>query len=282
MQMKITPQFCSAATWVGIILASAFSTSTSAQTPAAGTADSIEFINLRNGQYYRTDVAAEIALFDQHTAVSGWARTGQTYKVWRTQADAPAGAIPLVKLSSYNFATPANPQLCSMNKIGRADGASGCAPLASVSYVLPPDTSGNCASGTQPVYQAAVNNNSRFSEKLAVYQDMFDRGWKTGGVNFCVPGVSTAQDADIYRLLKQATFGPTEVLMQQVKQQGMTAWLDAQLNMAAESSMPPLPYYPGTAPTDCTSDGVAGSIRQLCARHNYTYFQLQLRFSRTR
>ena len=278
MLTKKTSQCRHTAVWVAMILTGAASISAIAQTSAPSTVDSIEFVNQRNGHYYRTDVAAEIAQFDQHVAVSGWARTGQSYKVWRTQAEAPAGAIPLVKLSSYSFATPANPQLCSMNKIGRLDGASGCAPQTSVSYVLPADASGNCASGTQPVYQAGVNNNSRFAEKLSVYQDMFDRGWKTAGVSFCVPGVSTVQDADIYRLLKQATFGPTETLMLQVKQQGINAWLDNQLNMAAESSMPPLPYYPGTAPTECTSDGVTGSVRQICSRDSYTYFQLQLRF----
>jgi uncharacterized protein (DUF1800 family) len=247
-----------------------------AQTTA--TVDSVEYMNTRTGQFYRTDLAAEIAAFDRHTAQSGWVRTGQSYKVWRTQGDAPAGAIAQVKLSSYDFTNPATPVLCSLNKIGQLNGGNKCVPQTSVSYVLPPDGSGNCAAGTQPVFKTSVNNNNRFANQLSVYQDMFDRGWNTAGINFCVPGVSTLADADAYRLLKQATFGPTEALANQVKQMGVAAWVDAQLNMPAVSAMPALPYYPGTAPTECTSDGVAGSVRQLCARDNYTYFQLQLRF----
>ncbi|MFM7460088.1 MAG: hypothetical protein ACKO15_04520, partial [Burkholderiales bacterium] len=72
--------------------------------PSSSTVDSIEYFNSRSGQYYRTDVPAEIASIDQSGSASGWARTGQSFKVWRTQADAPAGAIPLVKLTSLSFA----------------------------------------------------------------------------------------------------------------------------------------------------------------------------------
>ncbi len=253
------------------------------QAQTAGTVDSIEFYNSRTGQYYRTDVANEITAIDQNTGASGWARTGQSYKLWRTQADAPAGAVPVVKLTSLNFANPAAPQVCSLSKTGKLTQlgvvGSGCVPQTSVTYALLPDAGGSCATGTQPVYQASASNNTRMANQLSVYQDMFDRGWNPTGISLCVPGTSTAQDADIYRLLKQATFGANEALMNQVKQVGITSWVDSQLNMAAQSAMPALGFYPTQQATNCTNDNVTGSPAQICARDNYTLFQVQLRFT---
>ena len=252
-----------------------------AQSPS--TVDSVEYFNSRSGQYYRTDVAAEVASIDQSGSASGWARTGQSFKVWRTQADAPSGAIPLVKITSLNFATPSAPQVCSLSKTSKLTPLSGtaanCPVQTSVTYVLPADAAGNCASGTQPVFQSSSANGTRLATQLSVYQEMFDRGWQAQGGTICVPGVSLMGDADAYRLLKQATFGATEPAMNEVKQMGVAAWVDNQLNMPVLSTMPALEFYPGQAPTTCTNDGVASSAATLCARDNYTMFQLQLKFS---
>ncbi len=253
-----------------------------AHSQVGSTTDSVEFFNSKTGQYYRTDIATEIAAIDQNSVASGWARTGQSYKLWRTQADAPAGAIPVVKLTSLNFATPAAPQVCSLNKSGKLTalgGSNKCVPQTSVGYALLPDLVGNCVDGTQPVFHATSANNSRYANQLSVYQDMFDRGWNTMGVSLCVPGVSLAADADAYRLLKQASFGATEALMNEVKQVGVTAWVDNQLNMTAQSSMPAMAFYPTQAATNCTNNGVANSPETICARDNYSIFQLQLRFT---
>ncbi len=257
--------------------------SANVQAQVSNTVDSVEFFNSKTRQYYRTDIAAEISAIDQNAVASGWARTGQSYKLWRTQADAPAGAVPVVKLTSLNFATPASPQVCSLNKTGKltqlGGGTNSCVPQTSVGYALLPDNSGNCAVGTQPLFQATSPNNNRYANQLSVYQDMFDRGWQPLGVSLCVPGVSLAADADAYRVLKQATFGATEALMNEVKQVGVTAWVDNQLNMPAQSFMPPLTFYPTQAATNCTNNNVAGSVEQICARDNYSLFQLQLRFT---
>jgi uncharacterized protein (DUF1800 family) len=265
---------------LSLVLLSAGAT-VSAQTTS--TVDSVEYFNSRSGQYYRTDVPAEIASIDQSGSASGWARTGQSFKVWRTQADAPAGAIPLVKLTSLNFATPSAPQVCSLSKTSKLTPLSGtaanCPVQTSVTYVLPADASGNCANGTQPVFQSSSPTGTRLANQLPVYQEMFDRGWQAQGVSICVPGVSMVTDADAYRLLKQASFGATEAAMNEVKQMGVTAWVDNQLNMAVLSKMPALEFYPTQAPTTCTNDGVANSAASLCARDNYTFFQLQLKFS---
>ncbi|MCA3039458.1 MAG: DUF1800 family protein, partial [Rhodocyclaceae bacterium] len=255
----------------------------SAVAQPSSTVDSIEYFNSRSGQYYRTTVPAEISAIDQSGSASGWARTGQSFKVWRTQADAPVGAIPLVKLTSLSFATPSAPQVCSLSKTSKLTPLSGaaanCPVQTSVTYVLPADASGNCATGTQPVFQAASPTGIRLANQLSVYQEMFDRGWQAQGAAICVPGVSMVADADAYRLLKQASFGATEAAMNEVKQMGVTAWVDNQLNMAVLSKMPALEFYPTQAPTTCTNDGVANSAATLCARDNYSMFQLQLKFS---
>jgi len=255
----------------------------SAVAQPSSTVDAIEYFNSRSGQYYRTTVPAEISAIDQSGSASGWARTGQSFKVWRTQADAPVGAIPLVKLTSLSFATPSAPQVCSLSKTSKLTPLSGaaanCPVQTSVTYVLPADASGNCATGTQPVFQAASPIGIRLANQLSVYQEMFDRGWQAQGASICVPGVSMVADADAYRLLKQASFGATEAAMNEVKQMGVTAWVDNQLNMAVLSKMPALEFYPTQAPTTCTNDGVANSAATLCARDNYSMFQLQLKFS---
>lgn len=257
--------------------------STLASAQSIPTLDSIEYYNSRSGQYYRTDVTNEINSIDQSGVASGWARTGQSYKVWRTQADAPAGAMPVAKITSLNFANPASPQVCSLSKTSKltplSGSASNCPVQTSVTYVLAPDSQGNCASGTQPVFQTSSTLGTRLATELSVYQDMFDRGWQAQGATMCVPGVSKAVDADAYRLLKQASFGPNEAAMNEVKQMGVAAWVDSQLNMPVVSRMPALEFYPSQAPTTCTNSGVANSAATLCARDNYTHFQTQLKFT---
>ncbi len=247
------------------------------------TVDSIEFYNSRTGLYYRTDITAEISAIDQNAAASGWARTGQSFKVWRTQADAPAGAIPFRKLTSLSFTTPSSPQVCSLSKVGKLTPLSGntanCPVQTSVTYVMPPDSQGNCATGTQPVFQASGSAGTRLATELSVYQDMYDRGWQAQGATMCVPGTSRVADADAYRLLKQASFGPNETSMNEVKQLGVAAWVDRQLSLPVSSRMPALEFYPTTAAVNCTNDGVASSPASLCARDNYSFYQLQLKFT---
>jgi uncharacterized protein (DUF1800 family) len=256
-------------------------TCSSAYAQATGNlADSVEYFNSKLGQYYRTDVAAEITALDQNTAVSGWVRTGHSYKVWRSASDAPVGAMPVAKLTSLDLSTPSAPKVCTLNKRGALNGLTTSCPVqTSVTYVLPVDSAGNCAAGTQPVWTWTAPQGARQAHQLSVVQDMFDKGWQSQGIAFCVPGASPVADADAYRLLKQATFGPNEALMNQVKNMGVAAWVDAQLNLPQASFMPPLPFYPTTAPTACTNDGVSGSPAQICARDNYSLFQVQLKFT---
>jgi uncharacterized protein (DUF1800 family) len=80
--------------------------------------------------------------------------------------------------------------------------------------------------------------------------------------------LSKTFNADLLRLLEQATWGPTDGSLNHLRKAGMTAWLDDQLVEPA-SSYPTLALWPSTVPLDCDST---------CQRDNYSMYPLQRRF----
>jgi len=84
------------------------------------------------------------------------------------------------------------------------------------------------------------------------------------------PGGS-GDTADIVRFLEQATWGPTQELVQHVREIGIEAFLEEQFN-APISSYPTLPLYPTTRDTASCPNG------STCQRDNYTMYPLQTRF----
>jgi len=80
------------------------------------------------------------------------------------------------------------------------------------------------------------------------------------------------------RFLEQATFGPTEALLEQVRRVGPEAFLEEQFSLPV-SGYPPMPYYPPNPTDNCRylSSDPNGPI-SLCYRDNYSLFPLQLRF----
>ena len=95
------------------------------------------------------------------------------------------------------------------------------------------------------------------------------------GAVMCSP-LSTAQkQADIVRLLEQATFGPNDALVAHVAAVGIPAFLDEQF-AATGSRYSSGKYVPaGQAATFCPADP-----NPTCARDYYTLFQLQTDFFR--
>jgi uncharacterized protein (DUF1800 family) len=267
----------------------------SPQVASAATTDSIEYYNSIYGRYFRTESAFEINLVDTGGAGPGWVRTGQSYKVWRTVADAPAGANPVCRFYSPGYGShfyTASVGECNYVKAVEASGRA--AALAAgqaytgwiyegvVSYALLP-VAGACAAGTQPVYRnyAGYIVNHRFSNNLPTYQDTIDKGWIPEGANMCVPGTSTADLSDAYRLLRQATFGPNDALVADVQARGITGWVDYHLNGGpAPSSYPNLPFVAFSQPATCIDDHtkLPSDPAYSCARDNYTLFPVQLAF----
>jgi uncharacterized protein (DUF1800 family) len=101
-----------------------------------------------------------------------------------------------------------------------------------------------------------------------------------GGVALCAPLSTADVEADAVRLLRQATFGPTEADLQRVLAIGTQAWIDEQLAMPA-TQYPLYPWMPANRADTCTDDRTQ-PVRadSFCARDNYTLFQLQLQFLR--
>ena len=89
---------------------------------------------------------------------------------------------------------------------------------------------------------------------------------------------STVDPMDAARLLEQATFGVTASDVAHVQSIGIDAYISEQI------AYPPTQYTgysytPHTAPTSCSSDGSnPPDAASLCAREQYTPFQVQLDF----
>ena len=249
-------------------------------TANAAIVDAVEYYNVTAKHWFRTSDAGEINAFDANPA---WARTGQNYRIWQTAADAPVGALPACQYAAPVYGADiryygVDPFECDFLS-HYAEAIFQGTPF----YALMPQN-GACAEGTQPAYRNFANANAdvrfRYSVKLSAYQDTSDvPGFQAHGVVFCVPGVSDAKKSDAIRFLTQATFGPTDALVDQVLQIGIPAFLEQQLN-APTSSYPALPYVPFQAPDTCKPDGSkpATDPVNICARDNYTLFLVQLRF----
>jgi uncharacterized protein (DUF1800 family) len=89
------------------------------------------------------------------------------------------------------------------------------------------------------------------------------------------PPAATVTDAS--RLLEQATFGVTAGDLANVQSSGIDAYLSAQLKMAP-SQYTGFSYTPHTAPSTCKSDGTPGDAASICARDQYSNFQVQRQF----
>jgi uncharacterized protein (DUF1800 family) len=86
--------------------------------------------------------------------------------------------------------------------------------------------------------------------------------------------------ADAMRLLRQASFGPTDAEVDRVASSGTAAWIDGQLALPA-TPYPAYPWMPANRPDTCVDDRTQ-PVRpdSFCARDNYSLFPLQLQFFR--
>jgi uncharacterized protein (DUF1800 family) len=80
--------------------------------------------------------------------------------------------------------------------------------------------------------------------------------------------VNVLPSRDAWRLVQQATWGPTLALATQAQNMGPSAWLDAQI-AAAPNGFPDYPLWPGSIPSTCTGT---------CQRDNYSLYLPQRHF----
>jgi uncharacterized protein (DUF1800 family) len=245
---------------------------------SAATVDVVEYYNPATRHWFRTPHPGEIAAYDAKPA---WVRTGLNFKVWPTAPDALPNALPACQYSAPVYGADVrfygvNPDECNFLR-SYPEAVYEGTPF----YALMPQ-SGACTEGTQPVYRnffSAGDVRFRFSTSIAAYQDTSDvPNFQAQGAVFCVPGLSDAKRADVVRLLKQSTFGPNDDLIARAMQQGSQAFVDEQLARPA-SRYPQFSYYPIPAPDSCKFNAAApAGAASLCARDNYSLFQVQLGF----
>jgi uncharacterized protein (DUF1800 family) len=92
-----------------------------------------------------------------------------------------------------------------------------------------------------------------------------------------IPASAAPTVADASRLLEQATFGVTASDLANVQSVGISAYLAAQL-IAAPSQYTGFSYASHTAPGGCQDDGTASDAASICARDQYSNFQVQRQF----
>ena len=161
--------------------------------PISGKTGAVEFYNAAFKHYFVSADAAEIAKLDGGT-FAGWARTGQTFNVYKSVA---AGTSPVCR-----FFTVAFPPTSSHFYAPRGLGCEGTLMDAKwqfegeVFQVLLPDPAGNCPAGSVPVYRLYNNGqggapNHRFTASDATRREMLEQGFVAEGagvgVGFCAP-----------------------------------------------------------------------------------------------
>ncbi|HTP99558.1 MAG TPA: DUF1800 family protein, partial [Casimicrobiaceae bacterium] len=202
---------------------------------ALGTA--IEFYNPSLRHYFITAHPEEAAALDAGTTVKGWVRTGGQFSVF---SDPAPGLSAVCRF----FGTPG---VGPNSHFYTADAAE-CAKVKTlpawtfeeIAFYISTPTNGDCGSNW-PVYRSYYSDqisdaNHRFTVDLTAHVRMPQRrGDVLEGAVMCAPVTDDEREADVVRFLEQATLGPTEALVQEVKAKGIPQWLDEQLAMNVTS-----------------------------------------------
>ena len=271
---------------LSVLALAAFSAAAGTTNAAEPTATIIEFHNAAKDQYFITASPAEAAALDAGSANPGWTRTGDEWKAWGNATEMK-GAVPVCRFAATAGEGPgshyytASPDECSSLKQNQGWKFEGNA----FWIELPDGTSASrsCRTGTTPVYRSYRAGNTPAEGNYRLVTDLTLHVKMAGsstlqGVVMCSPLSSAQIDADIARLLEQATWGPSEALIAQVRQRGVTAFVDEQLALLSTRYTAFAPA-PNNRPDTCVDDRnpplTPGSF---CARDNYTLFQLQREF----
>jgi hypothetical protein len=183
-------------------LAKNFAGSTATVTASAGptTVTVVEYHHAVFDHFFITPVADEIALLDAHAApFQDWSRTGFSFKAY-VNAGAPAGSVAICRFFNDHFAPKSSHfyaprgSVCEQTLALFPDWGLEDDKLFNT---LLPDGSGNCPTGTIPVYRLYNGGmgdapNHRFVTSLAERQKMVDLRFVPEGagigVGMCVPG----------------------------------------------------------------------------------------------
>jgi hypothetical protein len=153
-------------------------------------ATAIEFYNAGLNHYFVTALADEASAIDQGSAGPGWARTGRSFRVWSTQADALLAPVcrfygrPGVGPNSHFYTADSNE--CEIVKLDPGWQYEGISFFARLPF------SGTCPDSYVPLLRlyndrSVVNDsNHRFTTDPVLYQAMISLGWTGEGPVMCV------------------------------------------------------------------------------------------------
>ena len=199
----------------------------------AGLGTAVEFYNKGINHYFVTAYPEEAAALDAGTNVKGWTRTGGQFTVFTDNANGLAAVCRFFgtpgKGPNSHFYT-ADPAECAKVKTLPAWTYEG------IAFYIPLPGNGDCG-GNWPVYRSYYSDqiadaNHRFTVDLTAHVRMKDRrGDILEGIVMCAPVSDEEREADVVRFLEQATLGPTEALVQEVKSKGIDKYLDEQVPM---------------------------------------------------
>jgi uncharacterized protein (DUF1800 family) len=244
----------------------------------------IEYFNTTLGHYFVTAGPGEIQSVESGGAGPGWIRTGGQFGVFLGANDAP-NLVPVCRFYGTPGVGPnshfytATPSECEQVKKDRGWTYEG------VAFYVP--QSPGCGPGTTPVYRSYNNGfarndaNHRFTVDATVFARSAAFGYVAEGIAMCAPLSSADVQADAVRLLRQASFGPTQAEAQRVAAMGTDAWLNEQFALPA-TQYPAYPWVPANRADTCVDDR-SQPLRadSFCARDNYSLFPLQLQFFRS-
>ena len=213
----------------------------------AGPRTAVEFYNRALNHYFLTANPAEAAALDAGTNVKGWTRTGGQFSVFTDPATACSAVCRF-------FGTPGK----GPNSHFYTADAAECAKVRTlpawtfeeIAFYIPLPVNGTAAA-PRPVYRSYYSDqisdaNHRFTVDLTAHVRMTQRrGDVLEGVVMCAPVTDAEREADVVRFLEQATLGPTEALVAEVKAKGIAAWIDEQLVMNVTRYTQP-PYRGGS------------------------------------
>ncbi len=253
---------------------------------AEPTGTAVEYYHPTLRHYFVTASPGEMAFVESGGAGAGWTATGGRFGVYASSADAP-GLAPVCRFYGTPGVGPnshfytADADECAFVKTLPGWSYEG------IAFHVPLPSARACATGTTPVYRTYNNgagrndSNHRFTVDATVQDRMVGAGHADEGVVMCAPLSAADREADAVRLLRQATFGPTEADLARARSVGPAAWVDEQLALPV-TGYPDWPYVPANRPDSCVDDRTQ-PVRpdSFCARDNYSLFPLQVEFFRS-
>ncbi|MFS8084536.1 MAG: DUF1800 family protein [Acidobacteriota bacterium] len=255
------------------------------------TATVTEFYNTALKHYFVTANPAEAAGIDAGSAGPGWVRTKGRFSAFQNAGDA-AGLLAVCRFYRSAAIDPVTGLRPGPNSHFYTSNATECAQVKQdpgwtyegIAFHIHDLAGTGCAANTQPVYRSYNNgylhndSNHRYTTDLTVQEKMSGQGYAPEGIVMCAPMSAAQVEADMVRLLEQATFGPSDASLAHVKAVGVSAFIEEQL-AAAATKYPAYPFFPFNKPGTCVNATAPPyNADSFCARDNYSLFQLQRQF----